>query len=103
MTTLQTGNDSMSPEHVVTVGRQALEMMLIVSAPVLLVRRSVIGLIVSLLQAVTQINEATLSFLPKLLAVAMTLVLTGPWMLTMLTDYIARTLTSLPQAINGGN
>ncbi|MBP8309573.1 MAG: flagellar biosynthesis protein FliQ [Burkholderiaceae bacterium] len=92
----------MSPEYVVNVGRQALEMMLIVSAPVLLTALGV-GLMVSLLQAVTQINEATLSFLPKLLAVATTLVLTGPWMLTMLTDYIARMLTSLPQAINGGN
>ncbi len=91
----------MSPEYVVTVGRQALEMMLIVSAPVLLVALGV-GLLVSLLQAVTQINEATLSFLPKLLAVALTLILVGPWMLTLLTDYIARTLTGLPQAISGG-
>lgn len=91
----------MSPEYVVTVGRQALEMMLIVSAPVLLVALGV-GLLVSLLQAVTQINEATLSFLPKLLAVALTLILIGPWMLTLLTDYIARTLTGLPQAISGG-
>lgn len=92
----------MSPEYVVTVGRQALEMMLIVSAPILLVALGV-GLLVSLVQAVTQINEATLSFLPKLLAVALTLILVGPWMLTMLTDYIARTLIGLPQAIAGGN
>ena len=92
----------MSPEYVVTVGRQALEMMLIVSAPALMVALGV-GLLVSLLQAVTQINEATLSFLPKLVAVALTLVLVGPWMLTMLTDYIARTLIGLPQAISGGS
>jgi flagellar biosynthetic protein FliQ len=90
----------MTPEYVVTVGRQALELMLIVSAPTLLVALGV-GLVVSLLQAVTQINESTLTFLPKLLAVGLTLVLAGPWMLTMLTDYIARTLTGLPQAIGG--
>jgi flagellar biosynthetic protein FliQ len=91
----------MTPEYVVTVGRQALELMLIVSAPVLLVALA-IGLTVSLLQAVTQINEATLSFLPKLVAVSVTLIVAGPWMITMLTDYIARTLQSLPQAVTGG-
>lgn len=91
----------MTPEYVVTVGRQALELMLIVSAPVLLVALA-IGLTVSLLQAVTQINEATLSFLPKLIAVSVTLIVAGPWMITMLTDYIARTLQSLPQAVTGG-
>lgn len=91
----------MTPELVVTLGRQALETMLIVSAPILLVALGV-GLVVSLLQAVTQINEATLSFLPKLIAVAVTLILVGPWMLTMLTDYIARTLTSVPQVVTGG-
>ena len=91
----------MTPEYVVTVGRQALELMLIVASPVLLVALA-IGLTVSLLQAVTQINEATLSFLPKLIAVSDTLIVAGPWMITMLTDYIARTLQSLPQAVTGG-
>ncbi|MFO1196561.1 MAG: flagellar biosynthesis protein FliQ [Burkholderiaceae bacterium] len=91
----------MTPEYVVTVGRQALELMLIVASPVLLVALA-IGLTVSLLQAVTQINEATLSFLPKLVAVSVTLIVAGPWMITMLTDYIARTLQSLPQAVTGG-
>jgi flagellar biosynthetic protein FliQ len=91
----------LTPEYVVTVGRQALEMMMVVSAPGLLVALGV-GLVVSLLQAVTQINEQTLTFLPKLLAVGLTLVLVGPWMLTMLTDYIARTLNSIPQVISGG-
>ena len=75
----------MTPEHVVTVGRQALELMLVVSAPLLLVALAV-GLAVSLLQAVTQINEATLSFLPKLLAIAATLLVAGPWMLTTLVE-----------------
>ncbi len=91
----------MTPEHVVTLGRQALEMMLTVSAPVLLVAL-MIGLVVSLLQAVTQINEATLTFLPKMGAITVTLMAIGPWMLTMLTDYIARTLQSIPQIATGG-
>ncbi|HOA92280.1 MAG TPA: flagellar biosynthesis protein FliQ [Quisquiliibacterium sp.] len=91
----------MTPEHVVTLGRQALEMMLTVSAPVLLVAL-MIGLVVSLLQAVTQINEATLTFLPKMVAITVTLMAIGPWMLTMLTDYIARTLQSIPQIATGG-
>jgi flagellar biosynthetic protein FliQ len=91
----------MTPEYVVTFGRQALELMLIVTAPLLLVALAV-GLTVSLLQAVTQVNEATLSFLPKLVAVSVTLIVAGPWMLTMLTDYIARTISSVPQVIGGG-
>jgi flagellar biosynthetic protein FliQ len=90
----------MTPEYVVNVGRQALEMMMLVSAPALLVALG-IGLVVSVLQAVTQINEATLTFLPKLIGVGVTLVLVGPWMLAVLTDYIARILTSVPAAISG--
>ena len=88
----------MTPEHVVTVGRQALELMLVVSAPLLLVALAV-GLAVSLLQAVTQINEATLSFLPKLVAVSATLLVAGPWMISMLVEYLQRVLTGIPQAI----
>jgi flagellar biosynthetic protein FliQ len=91
----------MTPEFVVGFGREALETMLVVAAPLLLVALGV-GLTVSLLQAVTQINEATLSFLPKLVAVAITLVLLGPWIISQLTAFIARTLTGLPQAIAGG-
>lgn len=81
----------MNADGVVMFGRQALEMMLIIATPVLGVALA-IGLLVSVLQAVTQINEATLSFLPKLLAIAMTLVLLGPWMLTLLTDYLQRVI-----------
>jgi flagellar biosynthesis protein FliQ len=88
----------MSPEFVVTMGRQALELMLIVSAPLLLVAL-VVGLIVSILQAVTQINEATLSFVPKIIALSITLVITGPWMLNLLVEYIQRILLSIPSAI----
>lgn len=88
----------MTPEYVVNFGRQALELMLVVSAPLLLVALA-IGLVVSLLQAITQINEATLSFLPKLLAISATLLLAGPWMISTLVDYLQRVLTSIPQAI----
>ncbi|MFZ4758619.1 MAG: flagellar biosynthesis protein FliQ [Burkholderiaceae bacterium] len=91
----------MSPETVVTIGRQALEMMLIVSAPLLLVALGV-GLVVSFFQAITQLNEATLSFLPKLVAVAVTLIVVGPWMISTLVDYLQRTLIGIPQLVTGG-
>jgi len=91
----------MSPETVITLGRQGLEMMLIVSAPLLLVALGV-GLLVSFFQAITQLNEQTLSFIPKLLAVALTLVLAGPWMITSLVDYLQRTLSSIPQFLTAG-
>ncbi|MFN5511855.1 MAG: flagellar biosynthesis protein FliQ [Burkholderiales bacterium] len=91
----------MSPETVITLGRQGLEMMLIVSAPLLLVALGV-GLLVSFFQAITQLNEQTLSFIPKLLSVALTLILAGPWMISTLVDYLQRTLTGIPMLVNGG-
>lgn len=90
----------MSPESVITFGRQSLEMMLLVSAPVLLVALGV-GLLIGLLQAMTQLNEQTLSFLPKLIAVAITLIIAGPWMISTLVDYLQRTLTGIPSFITG--
>jgi flagellar biosynthetic protein FliQ len=91
----------MTPETVVTIGRQGLELMLIVSAPLLLVALGV-GLAVSFFQAITQLNEQTLSFLPKLVAVAVTLILVGPWMITTLVDYLQRMLAGIPQRVMGG-
>lgn len=88
----------MTPEYVVQVGRQALEVMLVVAAPLLGVAL-VVGLAVSVLQAITQINENTLSFLPKLLALAATLGIAGPWLLSMLTDFIRDIFLSIPGAI----
>lgn len=76
----------MTPEQAVAIGQQALWAGLMVGAPVLLAALGV-GLVVSLLQAVTQIQETTLSFLPKLLAIAAVLVLLGPWMLRELIDF----------------
>ena len=91
----------MTPESVLTIGRQALELMLLVSAPLLLVALGV-GLVVSFFQAVTQLNEQTLSFLPKLVAVSLAMIVIGPWMMSTLVDYLQRTLTSIPQMVMGG-
>ena len=91
----------MSPESVITVGRQALELMLVVSAPLLLVAL-LVGLVVGFFQAITQLNEQTLSFLPKLVAVALTLIVASPWMVTMLVDYLQRTLNGIPALVIGG-
>jgi len=77
----------MTPESVMNIGRVAMETTLLVSAPMLLVAL-IIGLIVSIFQAATQINEATLSFIPKLLGLLATLIFVGPWMLTVLVDYM---------------
>jgi flagellar biosynthetic protein FliQ len=89
----------MSPETVVSFGRQALEMMLIVSAPLLLIALGV-GLAVSFFQAITQLNEQTLSFIPKLLAVAATMVLAGPWIVAVIVDYTRGVLTNIPNYVN---
>jgi flagellar biosynthesis protein FliQ len=88
----------MDPQQVLTVGQQAMTMLLVVSAPVLIVIL-VVGLIVSVFQAATQINESTLSFVPKILAAVATLAIAGPWMLTTLVEYIQRTLKALPGAV----
>ena len=88
----------MSPEEVVTVGRHALEMTLMLAAPLLLTALAV-GLLVGIFQAATQINEMTLSFIPKLLAMAAVLALTGPWMLRSLVEYTRNLIESIPGMI----
>jgi len=88
----------MTPTTVIDLGRQALELTLLVSAP-LFIAALVTGLIVSIFQAATQINEQTLSFVPKLIATFITLVLAGPWMITMMTDFIRRLFESIPSMI----
>ncbi len=88
----------MTPEWVLEFGRLAMEQLVRVSLPVLGVAL-VVGLAVSLLQAVTQINEATLSFVPKLLAVLGVLGLAGPWMMSTLVDWIRQVILSIPQAV----
>ncbi|HTU68635.1 MAG TPA: flagellar biosynthesis protein FliQ [Steroidobacteraceae bacterium] len=88
----------MSPETVVTIGRHALEMTLMLAAPLLLTALAV-GLIVGIFQAATQINEMTLSFIPKLLAMAAVLALTGPWMIRSLVEYTRGLIESIPGMI----
>ena len=90
----------MTPETVLTIGRQALETPMTTASPILLVIL-VTGLLISILQALTQINEATLSFVPKLVLSSLVLVLAGPWMLSNLTDFISRMILSIPAVING--
>lgn len=90
----------MAPEYVLDVARQALQVMLIVSLPLLGVAL-VVGLIVSVVQAVTQINETTLSFMPKLIALGIAFMVAGPWILSILTNYIRRILESIPAAVLG--
>ena len=85
----------MTPESVMNMGRHAVEVLLLVSAPILLVVL-IIGFAVSIFQAATQINEATLSFIPKLVGVFAVLVLAGPWMLTVMVDYMRLIFTSVP-------
>ncbi|MCX4164783.1 MULTISPECIES: flagellar biosynthesis protein FliQ [Paraburkholderia] len=89
----------MTPENVTTIAHEAMYVALALAAPPLLVGL-VVGLIVSLFQAATQINEATLSFIPKLAAIALTLVLIGPWMLTTMLDYMRHMFTSIPMLAN---
>ena len=81
-----------------TIGQQALQVMIMVLAPVLLAGLTV-GLFISVFQAATQINEQTLSFIPKLLAMLGAMVIAGPWMLQVLLDYMRRLLENLPLMI----
>lgn len=88
----------MNPQTVVALGQGALEVTLLISAPLLLAALGV-GLIVSVFQAATQINEMTLSFIPKLIAIFAALLLAGPWIITLMTDYMRRLFTSIPTMI----
>ncbi len=88
----------MTPESVMTMGRNAMEVTLMVSAPLLLVAL-IIGLIISIFQAATQINEATLSFIPKLVGIFVALVVAGPWMLSVMLDYMRQVFTGIPGMI----
>jgi flagellar biosynthesis protein FliQ len=89
----------MTPEGVMNLGRDAMEITLLVAGPMLLVVL-IIGLMVSIFQAATQINEATLSFIPKLVGVFATLIIAGPWMLTTMVDYMRLVFTSIPAMAN---
>jgi len=88
----------MTPETVMTIVQRALEMTLMLAAPMLLVAL-VVGLLVGIFQAATQINEMTLSFIPKLIGMATTMVVAGPWMLKELVNYTRMLIESIPSLI----
>ena len=88
----------MDASQVFSTGQQALYLMLIVSAPLLLAVL-VVGLVVSIFQAATQINEATLSFVPKMVVAVVVLAVAGPWMMSAMVDYLRRMLMSIPGVV----
>ncbi|MEY6431918.1 flagellar biosynthesis protein FliQ [Thioalkalicoccus limnaeus] len=88
----------MSPELVITIGKQALIVTVLLSAPLLLAALA-LGLIVSLFQAATQINEMTLTFIPKLVGLVLVLFLAGPWMLSTITGFARRLFESIPNLL----
>ncbi|SES84815.1 flagellar biosynthesis protein FliQ [Thorsellia anophelis] len=88
----------MTPEMVTTLGTEAMKVALAIAAPMLLTALFV-GLLISLLQAATQINEMTLSFIPKIVAVCIMAIFAGPWMLEYLMDYMKSLFANLPYLI----
>jgi flagellar biosynthetic protein FliQ len=88
----------MTPQEVFAMGQNGLYHLLLVAAPLLLVAL-VVGLVVSIFQAATQINDATLSFVPKIIASVAVLAVAGPWMMTTLVDYLRGILLAIPRAV----
>jgi len=89
----------MTPESVMMMGTEAMKVALALAGPPLLLVALVTGLIISILQAATQINEMTLSFIPKIIAVFIAIIIAGPWMLNLLLDYVRTLFTNLPYII----
>lgn len=88
----------MDSQQAFHLGQQGLYMLLLVSAPILLAVL-VVGLVVSIFQAATQINEATLSFVPKMVAAVLVMAIAGPWMLSVLVDYLRTMLQTIPAMV----
>ncbi|WP_394121053.1 flagellar biosynthesis protein FliQ [Planococcus donghaensis] len=88
----------MTPDMVIKLAEQSIFTIILISAPMLLIALA-IGLLVSVFQAMTQIQEQTLAFIPKILAVFISLVVFGPWMLTLLLDYTRDLFQQLPRII----
>lgn len=88
----------MDADLVIDIGRQAMEVTILLAAPVLLSALAV-GLVIAMFQAATQINEMTLTFVPKLMAVAAVLLLAGPWMLAQITGFMTRLIENIPYYI----
>jgi len=85
----------MTPETVTTIGQQALWTTMLIAAPLLLSALAV-GLLVGIIQAATQINEITMSFIPKLLVIVMALIVAGPWMLSVIVNYTTQVFGQIP-------
>ncbi len=85
----------MTPQYVIQVGREAIYLMLLISAPMLLAGL-VVGIGISILQAVTQIHEVTLTFIPKIIAVTGALVITLPWIMQQVIDFMTRLIMDIP-------
>jgi flagellar biosynthesis protein FliQ len=88
----------MDAQQVFTFGQQGLYVLMLVASPILLTVL-LVGVLVSVFQAATQINESTLSFVPKVIGAVTALSITGPWMVTTLVEYIQRTLLSIPTVV----
>ncbi len=88
----------MSPDTVITIVRQAMEVGMLAGGPLLLAALAM-GLLISIFQAATQINEMTLSFLPKLIVIFIVLVVSGPWAMQLLVDFVTRLFTSIPALV----
>jgi flagellar biosynthetic protein FliQ len=91
----------MNQDVVINISMQAMQLAFMVALPLLLVALGV-GLIVSVFQAVTQIQEQTLSFIPKIVAMGATLVIAGPWMLGQIVTYTQQLYSSIPTLVGGG-
>ena len=89
----------MTPEMVTSIGQQALWVTMLIAAPLLLSALAV-GLLVGMFQAATQINEMTLSFIPKLLVLVLALVVAGPWMLRVISNYAISLVEQIPSLIS---
>ena len=89
----------MTPETVTTIGQQALWVTMLIAAP-MLVSALAVGLLIGMIQAATQINEMTLSFIPKLLVLVISLVVAGPWMLSVIINYTRQLITQIPSLIS---
>ena len=88
----------MNPQTVVSIGREALMTTLMVASPLLLAGL-VVGVLISLFQAITQIQEMTLTFVPKILAIALALLVFLPWMINKLTDFATHMITMIPNLV----
>lgn len=90
----------MTPESVLSIGESALTVTVLLAAPMLLSALA-IGLLIGMIQAATQIQEMTLSFIPKLIILVVALMISGPWMLGLITDFTVRLFENIPEFISG--